>query len=80
MIATEAEIVDLKIVLFKIVNNGGLCKICGDALDVVPSAKLAITTTAHQEQIALCRKQTCVTTSAPDFFHSTIELHLFGSI
>jgi hypothetical protein len=54
VIATEAKIVDLKIVLFKIVNNGGLCKICGDALDVVPSAKLAITTTAHQEQIALC--------------------------
>ncbi len=80
MIATEAEIVDLKIVVFEKINNRGFCLVGGNALNMVSSSKLAITTSAHQEQITLCRKQTCVTTSAANLFHSAVELNLFRSI
>ena len=80
MIATETKIVDFKIVVFEEVNNSGFCLVGGNALNMISSAKLAITTTAHQKQVTLCRKQTCVSTSAANLFHSAVKLNLFWSV
>jgi len=49
-------------------------------LDVISSAELAITASTHQEQVSLCRKQACVTTSAADLFDLAVELDLFRPI